>query len=67
MPTLDRITLYPVKSLDGIEVAEARVLLSGGLENDRRWRLVDLDGRVVNAKRTAAFHPIRAEYDLAEN
>ena len=66
MPTLDRITLYPVKSLDGIEVAEARVLLSGGLENDRRWRLVDLDGRVVNAKRTAAFHPIRAEYDLAE-
>jgi hypothetical protein len=27
---------------------------------------VDLDGRVVNAKRTAAFHPIRAEYDLAE-
>jgi uncharacterized protein YcbX len=66
MPTLDRITLYPVKSLDGIEVAEARVLPSGALENDRRWRLLDLDGRVVNAKRTAAFHPIRAEYDLAE-
>jgi uncharacterized protein YcbX len=42
------------------------VLPSGALENDRRWRLVDLDGRVVNAKRTAAFHPIRAEYDLAE-
>lgn len=66
MPTLDRITLYPVKSLDGVDVAEARVLPSGGLENDRRWRLVDLDGRVVNAKRTAAFHPIRAEFDLAE-
>jgi uncharacterized protein YcbX len=65
MPTLDRITLYPVKSLDVVEVAEAHVLPSGGLENDRRWRLVDLDGRVVNAKRTAAFHPIRAEYDLA--
>jgi uncharacterized protein YcbX len=66
MPTLDRITLYPVKSLDGVEVAEARVLPSGGLENDRRWRLVDLDGRVVNAKRTPLFHAIRAEYDLAE-
>jgi len=65
MPTLDRITLYPVKSLDGVEVDEARVLPSGGLEHDRRWRLVDLDGRVVNAKRTAAFHPIRAEFDLA--
>ena len=66
MPTLDRITLYPVKSLDGIEVASARVLPSGGLEHDRRWRLVDMEGRVVNAKRTASFHPIRAEYDLAE-
>jgi uncharacterized protein YcbX len=66
MPTLDRITLYPVKSLDGVCVDEARVLPSGGLEFDRRWRLVDMDGRVVNAKRTAAFHPIRAEFDLAE-
>jgi uncharacterized protein YcbX len=66
MPTLDRITLYPVKSLDGVSVDSARVLPSGALENDRRWRLVDLDGRVVNAKHTAAFHSIRAEYDLAE-
>jgi uncharacterized protein YcbX len=65
MPTLDRITLYPVKSLDGVDVEEARVLPTGGLEFDRRWRLVDLDGRVVNAKRTAVFHPIRAEFDLA--
>jgi uncharacterized protein YcbX len=38
-PTLDRITLYPVKSLDGVDVEEACVLPSGGLEFDRRWRL----------------------------
>ncbi|MEI6240658.1 MAG: MOSC N-terminal beta barrel domain-containing protein [Planctomycetia bacterium] len=66
MPTLDRITLYPVKSLDGVDVEEAHVLPSGSLEHDRRWRLIDMEGRVVNAKRTAAFHPIRAEFDLAE-
>ena len=66
MPTLDRITIYPVKSLDGVDVAECGVLPCGALDNDRRWRLVDLDGRVVNAKRTARFHAIRAEYDLAE-
>ena len=66
MPTLDRITIYPVKSLDGVDVAECGVLACGALENDRRWRLVDLDGRVVNAKRTPRFHLIRAEYDLAE-
>ena len=66
MPTLDRITLYPVKSLDGLDVESARVLPSGALEHDRRWRLVDLDGRVVNAKRCDRFHLIRAEFDLAE-
>jgi uncharacterized protein YcbX len=66
MPTLDLITLYPVKSLDGLAVPEARVLPSGGLENDRRWRLVDLEGRVVNAKRSPLFHAIRAEFALDE-
>jgi len=66
MPTLDRITLYPLKSLDGLDVESARVLPSGALEHDRRWRLVDLDGRVVNAKRCDRFHLIRAEFDLAE-
>lgn len=66
MPTLDLITLYPVKSLDGLVVPEARVLPSGGLENDRRWRLVDLEGRVVNAKRSPLFHAIRAEFALDE-
>lgn len=66
MPTLDRITLYPVKSLDGVEVSEARVLDGGAIEHDRRWRLTDMDGRVLNAKRSPVFHAIRAEFDLDE-
>ena len=66
MPTLDRITIYPVKSLDGLELFECGVLQSGALENDRRWRLVDMDGRVLNAKRSPLFHAIRAEYELDE-
>jgi uncharacterized protein YcbX len=53
-----------VKSLDGVEVAEARLLPGAGLEHDRRWQLVDLDGRVVNAKRTALLHAIRAEFRI---
>jgi uncharacterized protein YcbX len=64
MPVLDRITIYPVKSLDGLDVAEARVTSAGGLEHDRRWQLVDMDGRVLNAKRSPLFHAIRAEFDL---
>ena len=66
MPTLDRITIYPVKSLDGLELVECGVLESAALENDRRWRLVDMDGRVLNAKRSPVFHAIRAEYELDE-
>ena len=64
MPTLDRITVYHVKSLDGVDVAEARVLASGGLEHDRRWQLVDMEGRVVNAKRMPIVHAFRAEYAI---
>ena len=64
MPTLERITVFPVKSLDGVAVREARLLPGAGLEHDRRWQLVDLEGRVVNAKRTALLHVIRAEYAI---
>jgi uncharacterized protein YcbX len=66
MPTLDRITIYPVKSLDGLGVDESLVLPCGALEHDRRWRLVDMDGRVVNAKRSAVFAAIRAAFSLPE-
>jgi len=66
MPTLDRISIFPVKSLDGVDVDACGVLESGALENDRRWRLVDMDGRVMNAKRSPVFHAVRAEFDLDE-
>jgi uncharacterized protein YcbX len=62
---LHRITIYPIKSLDGVAVDEVEVLPSGCLANDRRFALFDADGRFVNGKRTAAIHYIRAAYDLA--
>jgi uncharacterized protein YcbX len=61
-PRLARIRIHPVKSLDPIEVAAARIGPSGGLEHDRAWALYSVDGRWVNAKRTAAMHLIRASY-----
>jgi hypothetical protein len=63
-PTLSRITIYPIKSLDGLDLESTDVLPSGALRNDRRFALVDADGRFVNGKRTAAVHSIRATYDL---
>jgi uncharacterized protein YcbX len=62
MPTLSRITLFPIKSLDGCEVSAARVLASGGLEHDRRWAIVDADGVLINGKRSPTLHRLRAQY-----
>lgn len=62
---LGRITIYPIKSLDGIDVESVAVLPNGALEHDRRFALVDADGRYVNGKRKAVVHRIRAAYDLA--
>jgi uncharacterized protein len=64
MPTLDRITVYPVKSLDGVEATKAQLLPGAGLEHDRRWQFVDLEGRVVNAKRAPFLHAIRTEFAI---
>ncbi len=61
-PRLARIQLHPIKSLDPIEVSEARIGPNGGFEFDRAWALYTVDGRWVNGKRTAALHQIRAAY-----
>jgi uncharacterized protein len=61
-PRLARIRIHPIKSLDPVEVAETRIGPNGGLERDRAWALFSVDGRWVNAKRTAAMHLIRAMY-----
>jgi len=63
MPILKRIILYPIKSLDGCEVSAATVLPTGALVGDRRYALIDDEGKYVNGKRFAKIHRIRATYD----
>lgn len=62
MPSLQRITIFPVKALDGHDVASTTILPSGALAEDRRYALVDAWGRFVNGKRYQAIHRIRARY-----
>jgi uncharacterized protein YcbX len=61
-PRLVRIRVYPIKSLDPAEVQQTSIGPSGALQHDRAWALYSVDGRWVNAKRTAAMHLIRAAY-----
>ncbi|MCG8448003.1 MAG: MOSC N-terminal beta barrel domain-containing protein [Pirellulales bacterium] len=62
MPTLTRITIFPIKSFDGHDVREVKVLPGGALAGDRRYALIDGLKRFVNGKRCAAIHQIRATY-----
>ena len=49
---LTRLFIYPLKSARGIEVASAQVT-ERGLEHDRRFMLVDIDGNLVTARQQA--------------
>jgi uncharacterized protein YcbX len=59
------LTIHPIKSLDGAAVARAVIAPHGGFAGDREYAMFDDAGRLVNGKRTAAVHAIRAAYDLA--
>lgn len=65
MPYLAKILIYPIKSLDGVEVAEAQLLPGGSLAHDREFALLDKKGQFVNGKRTAKIHAVRSTYDLS--
>jgi MOSC domain-containing protein len=60
---LGRIQIFPIKSLDGTLIEQARVTSGGILENDRIYAIFDKDGKVVNAKRTARVHQLRCVFD----
>jgi uncharacterized protein len=63
MGPISQILIYPIKSLDGVEVAEIATLASGALAGDRRLALVDANGRLLNGKRTPRVQAIRAVFD----
>ncbi|GAP97022.1 MOSC domain-containing protein [Leptolyngbya sp. NIES-2104] len=64
MTKLDRILIYPIKSLDAVSVNQAKILPGGSLEHDREFCIVDENGTWVNGKRTARIHQIRSQFDL---
>ena len=63
MARLERLRVYPVKGLDGIDLETATVLEGGTIAHDREFALFDADGDVLNGKRTARVHDIDAEFD----
>jgi uncharacterized protein YcbX len=62
MPFLAHISIFPIKSLDGISLTQSRVLKSGALEYDRTYALTDKQGKFVNGKRYQKIHLIRSRF-----
>jgi uncharacterized protein YcbX len=59
---LCRIEIFPIKSLDPVVLPECAITAGGILENDRVYAIVDLEGKVVNGKRTARVHQLRSSF-----
>ena len=66
-PVLAQIVIYPIKSLDGKVVSQSQISSGGALSFDRRWAIVDANGQIVNAKRTAKIHQIRSRFDFVKS
>ncbi len=61
-PALQRITIFPIKSLDGLTL-DRITIANGKLAGDREYAFFDRDGRYVNGKRYPAILRVRARYD----
>ena len=64
MPHVSKICIYPIKSLDGVEVTQAPVLGSGALQGDREFAIFDEQGNFVNGKRNSKVHLLRTKFVL---
>jgi MOSC domain-containing protein len=58
------IHVAPIKAL-AIQELEQVELGRNGVENDRRFCIVDTDGRMLNAKRVQRFIAVRPHFDVA--
>lgn len=63
-PVVDNITIYPVKSLDGISLPKAQIGNGGCLMHDREYAIIDSKGKFVNGKSNTLVHLLRDAVDF---
>ena len=62
-PVVNRITIYPVKSLDGIDLQKAE-LRNGCLLHDREYAILDGEGHYIKGKSNALVHSLRSKINF---
>ena len=65
-PILSRITIYPVKSLDGVSLEKAMISEGGCLLHDREYAIMDGKGNFVIGKTNPLVHTLRSTIDFEE-
>ncbi|WP_459191918.1 MOSC domain-containing protein [Halosimplex sp. J119] len=63
MASLERLRVFPVKGLDGIDLEATEILDGGTLRYDREFALFDDEGEVLNGKRTDRVHDLSTDFD----
>lgn len=63
-PVINKISIYPVKSLDGVSLQKAEIGKGGCLLHDREYAIKDCDNRYVNGKKNALVHLLRMKMDF---
>ena len=63
-PVVDSITIYPVKSLDGISLQKAQISNGGCLMHDREYAIVDSKGKFVKGKNNDLVYLLRSKIDF---
>ena len=66
-PVLTRITIYPVKSLDGISLEKAMITEGGCLLHDREYALSDKHGNFIIGKTNPLVHSLRSTIDFEKD
>jgi hypothetical protein len=63
-PRLTGITIFPIKSLDGIDLQKSIITKGGCLLHDRQYAILDEKGNFVNGKSNAMVHSLRSNMDF---
>ena len=63
-PYVSKLFIYPIKSLDRVEVESVNILASGALKGDREFAIFDKADRFVNGKRNHLVHSLRSQFAL---
>ena len=64
IPVAKCITVYPVKSLDGVLLQKAQIGNGGCLLHDREYAIRNSKGKFINGKSNSLVHVLRSEVDF---